>query len=885
MALADLPKSYEPRDVEARWEKRWEEERTFTPDPQAPCEPYSIVIPPPNVTGQLHIGHALNMTIQDILCRHARQLGKNVLWVPGMDHAGIATQNVVERALHAEGKTREDLGRAAFTLRVWEWKEEYGGRILRQIRRLGASVDWTRERFTMDEGLSRAVRAVFVRLHQEGLIYQGDYIVNWCTRCRTALADDEVEYAARPGSLWRIRYPVKGGGELVVATTRPETMLGDTAVAVNPEDERYRDLIGRTAVLPLVGRAIPVIGDAYVDREFGTGALKVTPSHDPNDWELGQKHGLEFVQVIDGSGRMKNVPEKYAGLTISECRAAVVEDLRAEGLLVGVDEHEHSVGACYRCKTTIEPHVSRQWFVAVKPLAAKAKAAVDSGETTIFPEQWKKTYDHWLENIRDWCISRQIWWGHRIPAWTCRDCREVVVAEEDPTSCPRCKGANLVQEEDVLDTWFSSALWPFSTLGWPDGTRELKTWYPTAVLVTAFDILFFWVARMMMMGTHFMGRVPFKDVYIHALVRDAEGKKMSKSTGNVIDPIEMIDRYGCDALRFTLAASAAMGRDVKLSEERIEGYRHFVNKLWNASRFALMNLPEEVPAVDLSECRGLAHEWILARLEEVKAEVRAAIAGYRFNDAASALYQFTWRELCDWYLEMAKADLSGEDATAKARAQKVLSAALSELLVLLHPFMPFVTREIWSHLPGIPADMAELALAPYPPERPGCLNESALRQMKLLQEVVTAVRNVRAEMNIQPSVRLSVLVRSADAEALNLVLSQAQVIRDLARVGDVAAGTDVTAPKASASAVIGGCEVFVPLAGAIDFAAELARLDKDLAKVEKELGFAAKKLSNPGFTDKAPAEVVQKERDKQAAYLEQKEKLLRLQERLRSAMS
>jgi valyl-tRNA synthetase len=860
MSETTLAKGYEPEEVEARWLSFWQESGAGTADPGAPGEPFSIVIPPPNVTGALHMGHALNITVQDILCRHMRQMGRKVLWVPGTDHAGIATQNVVERSLAAEGSSRQELGRDKFVERVWEWRKDYGGRILNQIRRMGASVDWTRERFTMDEGLSKAVREVFVRLYEEGLIYKGDYIINWCPRCQTALADLEVEHGPRKGALYQIRYPLAdGSGELVVATTRPETMLGDTAVAVHPDDERYQDSIGKFVKLPLTDRQIPVIADPYVDREFGTGALKVTPAHDMNDFELGRRHDLGLIQVMDGQGNMNEAAgPAYQGLSREACRKRVVEDLKAQGFLVAVEEHDHSVGECYRCKTVVEPHVSPQWFVKAGPLAEVARAAVEQGRTQIFPEQWTTTYYHWLDNIRDWCISRQIWWGHRIPAWTCEACGQVIVARQDPAACP-CGGA-LKQDPDVLDTWFSSALWPFSTLGWPDQTPELAAFYPTSVLVTAFDILFFWVARMMMMGLHFMGEVPFREVYIHALVRDAEGKKMSKSTGNVIDPLVMIEKFGTDALRFTLAAFAAMGRDIKLSEERIEGYRHFVNKLWNAARFSLMNLPEEIPAAELTGELPLHHAWILHRLEEVKASTGAAIEGYRFNEAAQGLYSFLWLEFCDWYLEMAKADFNGPDPEARALAQKCLWTVLSELLVLLHPIMPFVTQEIWTHLPGHAEK--DISKVRYPESRPGHLKPEAVVMMGLLQEVVVSVRNIRSELSINPGVKLECLVRTADAADLAMLRENEHLITLLARLGNFMAGPDVTAPKASASAAAGGNAVFVPLAGAVDFDAELARLSKELVKTSKEAEIVGRKLANEDFTARAPAEVVAKEREK-----------------------
>ena len=702
MSQETLSKGYEPADVEGKWYSYWEERGLFRPDMDSKNDPFCIVIPPPNVTGFLHMGHALNNTLQDILCRYKRMDGYNVLWQPGTDHAGIATQNVVEKALASKGLTRHEVGREKFIDMVWSWREEYGGGIINQLKRLGSCCDWSRERFTMDEGLSRAVRTVFVQLYEEGLIYRGDYIINWCPRCHTALADLEVEHEERESHLYHVRYPFEdGNGYLVVATTRPETMLGDTAVAVNPEDERYSDASGRHVILPLVNRPIPVIFDRYVDMEFGTGALKITPAHDPNDFEIGTTHNLDRVKVIDDDGKMNELAGPYRGMDRFECRERVLEDLKSAGLLEKVEPYQHAVGHCYRCKTMIEPLLSKQWFVRVKPLAEKAIAAVRDGRTRIVPLQWEGVYYDWMTNIRDWCISRQIWWGHRIPAWYCEKCNELIVAREAPETCPSCGSSALRQETDVLDTWFSSALWPFSTLGWPDHTEYLRTFYPTSVLITGFDILFFWVARMMMMGIHFMGDVPFRDVYIHALVRDAEGKKMSKSKGNVIDPLEVIDRFGTDAFRFTLAALAAQGRDVKLSEERIAGYRNFVNKIWNSARLALMNLDESdaVTGPD-DEVLSLADRWILTRLRDVTRDVRAALEDYRFNDAAALCYHFTWHEFCDWYLEMAKQGLYSEDEDLKRSTRSVVRTVLLGVIRLMHPFMPFVTEEIWSRMPG-----------------------------------------------------------------------------------------------------------------------------------------------------------------------------------------
>ena len=696
-----LEKSYAPHEVEQRWYQYWEEQDLFAAEEKSPQKGYSIVIPPPNVTGVLHMGHALNITLQDVLCRYRRLRGDNVLWMPGTDHAGIATQNVVEKKLASEGTDRHALGREKFIEAVWEWRKKYGGEIINQLKRLGASCDWKRERFTMDEGLSRAVRKVFVELYHEGLIYRDNYIINWCHRCHTALADLEVEHEERDGHLYHIRYPfVKGEGAIVVATTRPETMLGDTAVAVHPDDERYRDLKSEAVMLPLMNREIPLIKDSYVDMAFGTGGLKVTPAHDPNDFEIGMRHDLPALKVIGDDGKMTSEAGRFEGLDRFEARKAVIKALEKEKLLEEIEPYKHSVGHCYRCHTMVEPNLSRQWFVKVKPLAQQAIKAVKSGQTRIIPDMWTKTYYDWMENIRDWCISRQIWWGHQIPAWTCADCEEMIVSMEAPQACTQCGGAKLVQETDVLDTWFSSALWPFSTMGWPDKTPLLKTFYPTSVLVTAFDILFFWVARMMMMGIQFMQDVPFKDVYVHALVRDEEGKKMSKSTGNVIDPLTVIEQYGTDAFRFTLAAFAAQGRDVKMSEKRIEGYRHFVNKLWNAARFALMHIDQPYEKINFDGL-SLPDRWILSRLSRVTQTVAEALENYRFNDAAAEIYNFVWHQFCDWYLEAIKPALYEKEGPQKKETTLgVLWRVMHDTLILLHPFMPFVTEEIWHKLPG-----------------------------------------------------------------------------------------------------------------------------------------------------------------------------------------
>jgi len=863
----ELPKGYEPHEVEKKWYDRWEAAGEFHADENSPKPHYSIVIPPPNVTGVLHMGHALNNTLQDILCRWKRMTGHEVLWMPGTDHAGIATQNVVEKQLAEEGKDRHEIGREKFVERVWQWREESGGQIINQLKRLGASCDWQRERFTMDEGLSKAVREVFVRLYDEGLIYRDNRLINWCPRCHTALSDLEVEHEEKKGHLWHLRYPVQGTDRhLVVATTRPETMLGDTAVAVNPEDERYAELIGKTVLLPLVERGIPIIADEYVDMEFGSGAVKITPAHDFNDFEIGKRHDLEFINILDESGNVNENGGPYRGQERYEARANVVADLESRGLLEKIDDYTNAVGECYRCRTVIEPYMSKQWYVAVKPLAAEAIKAVEEGRTKIVPVQWEKTYYEWMYNIQDWCISRQIWWGHRIPAWFCDACGEITVTRQDPTECVHCGSAEIRQETDVLDTWFSSALWPFSTMGWPDRTETVAKFYPTSCLVTGFDILFFWVARMMMMGLKFMGEVPFKEVYIHALVRDAQGQKMSKSKGNVIDPLTVIEEYGTDAFRYTLAAFAAMGRDIKLSTDRIAGYRNFANKLWNASRFALMNLEDFDPAgIKLEELDlSLADRWILSRLSETAKEVDAALADYKFNDAANALYSFTWHSFCDWYIELIKDELYGDDDKAKACAQSVLFTVLEQLLRLLHPFMPFITEEIWQALPGErPAD--SIMQAAYPDGAGLPVDAAGAEKMELIMEVVKGIRNIRGEMDVAPS-RQVAAVLDCRSEPSAAVMSEGEgYIKALARVDDLTWGIGVERPAQAATQVAGDVEVLLPLAGLIDVEEEEKRLTKEIAKAQKDVDFFNKKLSNEKFVANAPPQVLEKDRGKLAA--------------------
>ena len=860
----ELAKAYEFKDVEKKWYEVWEQQKNFAATLDPDKESYCIVIPPPNVTGVLHVGHALNNTLQDILIRYKRMLGFNTLWLPGTDHAGIATQNVVERQLATEGKSRHDVGREDFIKRVWEWREEKGGTIINQLKRLGSSCDWDRERFTMDEGLSKAVREVFVRLYKEGLIYKGDYIVNWCPRCHTALADDEVEHEDTNGKLYNLRYPfADGSGHLVVATTRPETMLGDTGVAVHPDDERYNNIASMSIKLPLTDRVIPIVLDHHVQKDFGTGALKVTPSHDRDDYEIGLRHDLELLKVMDLHGVMNEAAGVYAGLDRFECREKIVADLEEQGFLDSIEDYQHGVGHCYRCHTVVEPTTSLQWFVSVKPLAEKAVAAVRNGQINIMPKTWYNTFYNWMDNIRDWCISRQIWWGHRIPAWTCADCGEVIVETTDPTSCPKCSGAKLEQETDVLDTWFSSALWPFSTLGWPDKTPELASFYPTAVLITSFDILFFWVARMMMMGLHIMEEIPFKDVYLHALVRDKDGKKMSKSTGNVIDPLEVMDTYGTDALRFTLTASAAQGRDIRLDEDRIEGYRHFINKIWNASRFSLMHIGECDPA-DLKlgdiDDLPLPHRWILSRTSHTVGAVRTALDNYHYNEAASAIYQFTWHEFCDWYLEWIKSDLYGDDLEIANQAKAVLLIVLEAVLKMLHPFTPFVTEEIWSVLPG---ERNSIMTEQFPASQPEWESDDAEQRAELLMGVVSGIRNIRSEMMVHPSAGIEVMIISPEDQKKEILKEEGSTIMNLTRTETLNVISEGERPKGAAASIFEEIEIFVPMKGLVDVEKETARLDRDKAKVMKGLKQSQGKLNNQKFLANAPEEVIAKEKGKQ----------------------
>jgi valyl-tRNA synthetase len=888
-----LDKAYSHKLVEAKWYQRWTESGAFTPKGDGSY--FSMVIPPPNVTGSLHMGHALNNTLQDILCRYKRMDGFRVLWIPGTDHAGIATQNVVERRLAAEGLTRNQLGREKFIERVWLWKQEAGDAILHQLRALGVSCDWDHERFTMDEGLSRAVREAFVRLWDDKLLYRAQRLINWCPRCKTALSDIEVIHQESDGSLWHIAYPLAQDSsiELVVATTRPETMLGDTAVAVHPEDERYQNLIGKNIRLPLSGRIVPLIADPFVDREFGTGALKVTPGHDFNDFEIGERFGLDRITIFDAEGFIDGAAfrqrgetgkwiERYHGKDRFEARRLVVADLKEKGFLRKIESHKLSVGHCYRCQTVVEPYLTPQWFVNIKPLAGPAIQAVRHGDIRIIPEGWSNSYFAWMENIKDWCVSRQIWWGHQIPAWYCRSCdgeniieghggeysltkeAQPIVSRAVPQTCPRCGGDDLIQDPDVLDTWFSSSLWPFSTLGWPESTDDLKSFYPTSTLVTAFDILFFWVARMIMMGLKFMGDVPFHDVYIHALVRDEQGQKMSKSKGNVIDPLDIMAEYGTDAFRFTLAAMAAMGRDIKLAEERISGYQNFVNKLWNASRFVLMNLAQsnqprlayDQRALDSAEL-GLVDRWIRSRLASTVSEARAAIDGYRFNDYANVLYQFTWHEFCDWYIEMSKLSFN-ETLGDEPESRRLLVEILEQILLLLHPIMPFVTEEIWQVLGQ---GRETIMLQKYPLVEANWIDAEAERQMEYLMGVVRAIRNLRTELNCPPAKQIKVVFHGSAGD-LTFLGAHMPYLRALARVGSADYASSGDRPKGAATAVVGSTEIYIPIDDLLDLDEERARLTKEIAKITDEIRRTQNKLANPDFVSKAKPEIIQKEREK-----------------------
>ncbi|KJR99436.1 MAG: valyl-tRNA synthetase [Peptococcaceae bacterium BRH_c4a] len=859
----DMPTAYEPGTVEGKWYGFWEENKFFRAGVKPEKDPFCIIMPPPNVTGQLHMGHALDNTLQDILTRWKRMQGYNALWLPGTDHAGIATQARVEEQLAREGTSRCQMGREKFLERVWEWKEQYGGRITNQLRRLGSSCDWDRERFTMDEGCSDAVLEVFLRLYEKGLIYRDYYITNWCPKCQTTISDIEVEHQEKPGHFYFIKYPVKGSDRFIpVATTRPETMLGDVAVAVHPEDPRYRDLLGATLILPVSGREIPVIEDEYVDREFGTGAVKITPAHDPNDFEVGARHKLPQVQVIDRNAVMTEEAGKYKGIDRWECRKRLVKELDAQGYLIKVDDHTHAVGHCYRCATVIEPMLSKQWFVRMKPLAEPAIQAALEGRLKFVPERFAKVYLNWMENIRDWCISRQLWWGHRIPVWYCGDCAEMIAAREAPERCTGCGGGKLEQDPDVLDTWFSSALWPFSTLGWPRKTLDLAYFYPTSVLVTGRDIIFFWVARMIFSGIEHMDDVPFRDVFIHGLVLDALGRKMSKSLGNGVDPIDVIESHGADSLRFMLVTGNTPGNDLRFHYERLEGARNFANKIWNASRFVLMNLHDYEQDGERGQQRlTLADRWICSRFRSVAENVTANLEKYELGEAARILYEFIWNEFCDWYIELAKQRLYGKDPLERSAAQHILAEILKGTLELLHPFMPFITEDIWQRLPVHKGMTIMKAAWPQPGSE--YRDAQAEGDMEILMDIIRSVRHIRSEMNVPPGKKADIIIEAPYGIARKLIQQWSVYIENLA-VGKVQiVGSLQEKPDQAAHAVTRGVEIFVPLKGLIDIGQETVRLTKELESIEKDLTRIKGKLSNEGFLSKAPGDVIEKEKTKE----------------------
>ena len=858
MTGADMATRFNPQEIEADLYKAWEEAGAFTAHREEGKKPFTIVMPPPNITGQLHIGHALDEMPQDVLIRYHRMKGDPTLWLPGTDHAAIATEVRIVDAMRKEGLTKQGIGREAFLERAWNWKKEYGGRIVHQQRKMGVSCDWSRERFTMDEGCSKAVREVFVRLYEKGLIYRGQRMINWCPACRSALSDAEVEYKEQASHLWHIRYPGADGSEgVVVATTRPETMLGDTGVAVNPADERYKGLVGKKVILPIMNKEIPVVADDYVEMEFGTGAVKMTPAHDPNDFEVAQRHNLEIITVTNDDGTMNENAGRFNGMDPIACRKAVVEELEQLGLLVKIEDYSHNVGFCYRHGSTpVEPRLSEQWFVKMKPLAEPAIAAVKEGKTRFLPDRFSKIYYNWMENIRDWCISRQLWWGHRIPAWYCDECGEMTVSREDPTTCPKC-GGQLRQDEDVLDTWFSSALWPFSTLGWPDETEDLKYFYPTSMLVTGYDIIFFWVARMIFSGIEHMGETPFETVLIHGLVRDEQGRKMSKSLGNGVDPLEVVDEYGADALRFSLVMGVSPGNDTRYSRDKVEAARNFANKVWNASRFVLMNVNER-KAFDPAKLET-ADKWILTRLQEAVKDISDHMEDGDFGLAATRIYDFAWSEFCDWYIELSKSRLLGEDGESKETVKAVLLYVLENLLKLLHPFMPFLTEQVYKYLPD---STGFLMLQKWPEYREDYLFSEDEQKMQGVMEIIRTIRNLRSEMNVAPSKRTRLMLLPAEGWADTLRGGEGY-FRKLAGAEQVELISDRNeATGKNVSAVVAAGELFIPLGDLVDFEKETARLTKELENLQKEIARSSGMLNNQGFLSKAPAQLVQQEKDK-----------------------
>ena len=855
----ELPKVYEPQEVEGRIYEMWEHNGCFEGRRDPDKKPFTIVMPPPNVTGQLHMGHAMDCTLQDILTRFKRMQGYAALWVPGTDHAGIATQIKVEEELRTkEGLSRYDLGREKFLERVWDWKHKYGNRIVEQQKKLGSSCDWSRSRFTMDEGLSKAVRHVFVSLYKKGLIYKGSRIINWCPNCVTALSDAEVEYQDKPGNFWHIRYPIQGeeGRYVIVATTRPETMLGDTGVAVNPNDERYKDIVGKKCILPLVGREMPIVADDYVDMEFGTGCVKMTPAHDPNDFEVGLRQNLETIRVLDDNGKVVEGYGRYSGMDRYEARKAIVADLEEQGYLVKVEPHQHNVGTCYRCHNDVEPLISAQWFVKMGPLAEEALRVVNEGEVKFVPDRFSKIYTNWMENVHDWCISRQLWWGHQIPAWTCQECGHITVSETDPTECEHCHSKHIKQEEDVLDTWFSSALWPFSTLGWPEETEDYKYFYPTDVLVTGYDIIFFWVARMIFSGCEHTGKPPFHTVFIHGLVRDDKGRKMSKSLGNGIDPLDMIDQYGCDALRFNLVTGNSPGNDMRFYTERCEAMRNFANKIWNASRFLMMNLT--IDKCELPDKLELEDKWILSKLNSVIPEITENMERYELGVAAQKVYDFIWDSYCDWYIELTKTRLQGEDEDSKVRAQQVLCYVLTQILKLLHPFMPFITEEIWQALPH---EGDYLMLQQWPEHHATLDFPEEEKAMELIMDAIRAIRARRAEMNVPPSKKAQLTISTLEQAVFHQGIP---FLKRLAYASDVQVveATREMDTQGMVTVTTHAARLYLPLAELVDLEKEKARIAKELDKNRKELDKLETKLNNPGFVNKAPAQVVEAERER-----------------------
>ena len=876
MSQENLSTTYNPDQVEEKWYNHWEEEGYFQAEVDEDKESFTIMMPPPNVTGELHIGHALTMTFQDILTRWKRMQGYQALWLPGTDHASIATEvKVVNKMREDEGVTKEEVGRDGFLDRAWDWTEEYGNRITNQLTKLGVSCDWERESFTMDEDLNQAVREAFVQLYDKDLIYQGDYIINWCPDCHTTLSDIEVEHEDTAGKLYHIRYNFKDRDDyIVVATTRPETMLGDTAIAVNPDDERYQDLIGEEIVVPIVNRTIEIIADEYVDSDFGTGMVKVTPAHDPNDFEMGERNDLEIIKVINDDAHMTQAAGKYEAMDRYECRRQLVEDLKSAGLIEKIEEHEHSVGQCYRCDTVVEPLVSKQWFVAMDDLAQPAIEAVKDDEINFIPDRFDKVYFNWMENIRDWCISRQLWWGHQIPVWYCQDCGEVIVQTADPEECPACGSTNLKQDEDVLDTWFSSGLWPFSTLGWPDETDDLDFFYPTDVLVTGRDIIFFWVARMIFMGLEFTDEEPFEDIYIHGLVRDSEGRKMSKSLGNGVDPIEVIDQFGADTLRFTLITGNTPGNDIRYREERVEASRNFANKLWNASRFALMNLEDfAIDEIDFSSLEyTLADQWMLSRLNKKIKRITDLLEDYQFGQVSQELYDFVWNEFCDWYIELIKPRLyQDEEQAAYQTAQYVAWYTLNSILKLLHPVMPFITEEIWEHLPGVEDS---IMVAQWPEADSISLNDQAEEKMELIMDVIRSIRNIRNEMKVNPGKEITAILTSDAANKLDILEEGQDYIADLASVEDLTITQEVEEePDKASTAITSEIKVILPLADLVDIDKEISRLEDEIEEMEYEINRAQGKLANEGFVNNAPDHLVEEERQKEEEYTKKKEQL------------